>query len=60
MSLIIAAWNSNGLSNHIPEIIIFLHVHKVDILLISESHATNRMVTKIAKYTVYYANHPDG
>jgi hypothetical protein len=60
MSLIIAAWNSNGLLNHIPDITIFLSIHKVDILLISESHATNRTVIKIPKYTVYYANHPDG
>jgi exonuclease III len=58
--LIIAAWKSNGLSNHIPEIKIFLTIHKVDIVLISESHATNRSVIKISKYTVYYANHPDG
>ena len=35
-------------------------MNKVDILLISESHATNRTVIKIPNYTVYYANHPDG
>lgn len=59
-SLRIAAWNANGLINHTQEIILFLEMNKIDILLISESHATVRTVVKIPYYTVYYANHPDG
>lgn len=59
-SLRIAAWNSNGLQNHVQEITIFLKVNKIDILLISESHSTDRTVIKIPQHTVYYAHHPDG
>lgn len=59
-SLRIAAWNANGLSNHVQEITLFLKINKIDILLVSESHATERTVIKIPYYTVYYANHPDG
>lgn len=59
-SLRIAAWNANGLSNHIQEIILFLEMNKIDILLISESHATERTLIKIPHYNIYFANHPDG
>jgi hypothetical protein len=34
-------------------------INKIDILLISETHATDRTHVKIPYYTVYYANHPD-
>lgn len=59
-SLRIAAWNANGLKNHILEIEYFLDINKIDILLISESHATNYTDIKIPRYNIYYANHPDG
>ena len=59
-SLRIAAWNANGLLNHVQEITLFLNINKIDILLISESHSTERTVIKIPYYTVYHANHPDG
>lgn len=59
-SLRIATWNANGLTNHVQEVILFLKHNKIDILLISESHATERTVVKIPYYTVYYANHPSG
>jgi hypothetical protein len=58
-TLRIATWNANGLTNHTQEISLFLNINKIDILLISESHATNRTVIKIPNYMVYYANHPD-
>ena len=58
-SLRITAWNANGITNHIQEIILFLNINKIDILLISETHATNRTYAKIPNYTVYFANHPD-
>jgi hypothetical protein len=42
----------HGLPNHVQEIAIFLSIHKVDILLIFESHATTKTVIKIPNYTV--------
>jgi hypothetical protein len=59
-TLRIAAWNANGVSNRTTDISLFLHIHKIDILLISETHATSKTVIKIPNYMVYYANHPDG
>jgi Tfp pilus assembly PilM family ATPase len=59
-SLRVAAWNASGMKNHVLEIEHFLHVNKIDILLISESQATQQTVIKIPYYEIYYANHPDG
>jgi exonuclease III len=46
-SVRIAAWNANGLANHVQEIILFLNINTIDILIISESHVTDRTVVKI-------------
>lgn len=59
-SIRIAAWNANGLPNHVQEITAFLKVNKLDVLLISESHSTERTVVKIPLYTTYLTHHPDG
>jgi len=59
-SLRIAAWNANGLLNHKPELIQFLHDTNTDIVLISETHFTNKTVFKIPNYIVYHCNHPNG
>lgn len=59
-SLRIALWNADGIANHIPEIITFLHLRRIDILLVSETHATSRTAIKIPCHTVYLSNHPDG
>jgi exonuclease III len=59
-SLRIAAWNSNGLHNHVQEISLFLATNNIDILLISDSHSTEHTVINIPYYTIYYAHHPDG
>jgi exonuclease III len=58
-SLRISAWNANGLTNHIQEIILHLNINKIDILLISETHAIDRTYAKIPYYIVYFANHLD-
>jgi exonuclease III len=42
----IAAWNANGLNNHIEEITVFLEANKIDILLISESHILNKALLR--------------
>jgi hypothetical protein len=48
------------LNNHIKEIPVFLKTNNIDILLISESHTTERSVIKVPSYTVYTSIHPDG
>lgn len=59
-SLIIEEWNANGLSNYVHEITIFLQMSKVDILIVSWSHATTRTTIKILNYVTYYTNYFDG
>jgi hypothetical protein len=54
-SVRIAVWNANGLVRHVQKIILFLNINQIDILLISESHATDLTVLKIPN-----SNHPDG
>lgn len=56
----ITAWNANRLSQHLKEVEIFLNTNKIDILLVSETHFTNRNYIKISNYTAYNTNHPDG
>jgi hypothetical protein len=36
----IAAWNANGLTQHLKEVEVFLITQKIDILLVSETHFT--------------------
>lgn len=47
------------MSNHSQELKIFLKIHSIDALLISETHFTSRSYFKIPGYTIYYTNHPD-
>lgn len=56
----IAQWNANGLPNHKEDIKLFLEQNFIDILLVSETHFTDRTYFKIPKYKLYYTNHPDG
>lgn len=55
----IAIWNANGLCQHAPEVKLFIQDANIDILLISETHFTNRSFFKIPNYNVYNTNHPD-
>lgn len=55
----IAVWNANGLCKHAQEINIFLQNLNIDILLVSETHFTNRSYLKIPNYMVCSTNHPD-
>lgn len=43
----IAIWNANGLASHSHEIKIFLSSHEIDIMLISETHFTDKSYLKI-------------
>ena len=55
----IAIWNANGLSQHTPEILPFLRLQNVDILLISETHFTDRSHFRVPGYDGYSTQHPD-
>jgi hypothetical protein len=56
----LGVWNANGLSQHLQELKIFLHSKKIDVMLISEAHITNRTHLKIPNYDIYTTQHPDG
>lgn len=59
LSLTIAIWNANGISNHTQELSIFLNTHFIDICLISETHFTPRSYFKVRGYDLIATNHPD-
>jgi len=55
----IALWNANGLQNHKEKLKFFLTQNKIDIMLISETHFTNKSHFSIAGYNICLTNHPD-
>jgi len=59
-NLQIAVWNANGLIQHYQELKTFLNINNIDIMLISETHFTNKSYFKIPFYTVYDTKHPSG
>lgn len=59
-SLRIATWNINGLAPNIHELESIITTNKLDVVLISESHATERNSYKIQGFNVYRTAHPDG
>lgn len=54
----IALWNANGILNHTNEIELFIRMNKIDIMLISETHATDRTYLNIIGFKCIFANHP--
>lgn len=56
----LAIWNANGLSQHKREVRKFLHDHEIDVMLVSETHFTNKNHFAIRGYIVYDTKHPDG
>lgn len=54
----VATWNANGLANHSQEIKSFIINHNLDLILISETHFTNKTFFRMPQYTVYTTNHP--
>lgn len=56
----IAVWNANGLAQHGLEIKHFLLNEKIDIMLISEAHFTDKTYLKIPNYLIYVTKRPDG
>lgn len=57
--LTIALWNANGLANHSNEIKLFLSINKIDVLLVTETHFTDRSYFNVNNYSIYCSNHPD-
>lgn len=56
----LAIWNANGLSQRSLELKIFLINENIDVMLISETHFTQKNYLKIPKYSIYNSNHPSG
>jgi exonuclease III len=50
-------WNTNGVTQHTEEQKTFISIHNIDVMLISETHFTEK---KLPNYTVYHMNHPAG
>lgn len=51
-------WNANGLVNHKQELQAFIIHNKIDVMLISETHFSDRSYFKIPNFTLYHTNHP--
>src|SRR5215469_8941098 len=58
-TLKIVTWNANGLSQHIPELEIFLVNESIDICLVSETHLKKESKVKIKNYVCYHTPHPE-
>lgn len=56
----VGTWNVNGLAQRRNEVELFLNFNKLDILLISETHFTNKHYLKIKGFSFYDTKHPDG
>ena len=56
----IALWNANGLAQHKFELELFLKQQQIDVLLISETHFTDKNYLKIHGYNFYHTQHPSG
>jgi len=53
-------WNANGVSRHNLEVTQFLNENHIDIMLLVETHLTNKYNFQIKGYTFYRTDHPDG
>jgi len=56
----LATWNANGLDKHSLEAKAFILSQDIDILLVSETHFTNKSYFRIPGYSLYHTMHPDG
>ena len=55
-----ALWNANGLGQHKFELELFLKQQQIDVMLISETHFTDKNYLKIQVYNFYHTQHPSG
>jgi hypothetical protein len=49
----LAFWNANGLHQHAEELKVFLTVGNIDIMLISQTHFTDKSYLRNPNYAVY-------
>jgi exonuclease III len=54
----LALWNTNGLTQHTKELETFISIHNIDIMLILETHFTEKSCLKLSNYAVHHTNHP--
>lgn len=59
-SLRIASWNAAGLRNKLSDLKAFISQHKIDIMIVTETHLVNTDNIKINGFYEYIANHPSG
>jgi len=55
----IALWNANGVSRHKLELSQFMNDNEIDVMLLAETHLTNKYNFKIREYMFYNTNHPN-
>lgn len=53
-------WNANGINQHKSELSNFLLKEDIDVMLVSETHLTNRYNFYIPGFSFHKTNHPDG
>jgi exonuclease III len=58
-TLKIAVWNANGLCQRAQEIRLFLQTNSIDVLLVSETHVSERSHITISRNAIYHIPHPD-
>ena len=56
----ICFWNANGINQRKNEIVHFLQKEDIDVMLISETHLTNKYNFNIPGFVFHKTNHPDG
>jgi hypothetical protein len=56
----LALWNANGLAHHADELQTFLALRNIDIMLLFETHFTQKSYLKLSHYRIYHTNHPAG
>ena len=59
-ALRISMWSANGVSRHKLELTHFLYDKHIDVMLLSETHLTNKYNFQIRGYLFYGTDHPDG
>jgi hypothetical protein len=50
----LALWNANGLTQHAEELCTLISYHNIDVILIFETHFTDKNHFKIPFYSVYH------
>lgn len=60
IDLRIALWNADGIISHKADICFFVQYYKIDLLLISETHLTEKSHFHIDGYSLRHTVHPSG